>query len=361
MRIMQVMAGANTGGAEAFFVNLAGAFQRAGLKQEVVIRENQDRIRALADQGVTARELPFGGLLDFKTTPALRQIAQDFAPDVVLCWMSRASKAMPTGPYPKLARIGGYYKIKYYRDCDALIFNAPGLQTHLENQGWPAAKSHMIPNYSPLPTPPAALESFPDEKEALAVERSAIRQSLATPDDAKVLLALGRLHPVKAHDVLLKAMVQEPRAWLWLCGEGPEQENLIQLTQNLGLESRVRFLGWRDDKSTLFRASDICVHPSRSEPFGNVVPEAWVHQRPLIATDAEGPAHFMTAGTDGLIVPKDDAAALAQAITQLIDRPDLTQQLVAGGLRSYQAAFTEEACVSAYLELFKSLQKASQA
>ena len=359
MRIMQVMAGAQTGGAETFFVNLVAAFQRAGLPQQVAIRHNPARAEALRAHGVSPLELPFGGLLDFTTRSALKMTAQAFAPDVVLCWMSRASRAMPKGNYSKLARIGGYYKIKYFKGCDGLVFNAPGLQTHLISQGWPADRSHLIPNFSPLPDPPAALAAYPDEQEARAFERTAMRQSLATPADARVFLALGRLHPVKAHDVLLQALAREPRAWLWLAGDGPEREKLTQLSQQLGLQDRVRFLGWRNDRGTLFRAADFCVHPSRSEPFGNVVPEAWVHQRPLIATLAQGPAHFVADGKDGLLVPCDDPDSLAHALTRLLDEPETAASLVRAGLNAYQATFTEEVCVAAYLRLFESYRHAA--
>jgi len=69
--------------------------------------------------------------------------------------------------------------------------------------------------------------------------------------------------------------------------------------RDLGLESRVRFSGWRDDRAALLAAADICVFPSRYEPFGTVTVDAWAAKRPLIAAAAQGPKAYVTDGTDG--------------------------------------------------------------
>src|SRR3546814_2771750 len=65
--------------------------------------------------------------------------------------------------------------------------------------------------------------------------------------------------------------------WLWLAGEGPRRRALMQQAARLGLGDRVRFLGWRDDVAALLRAADVFLCPSRHEPLGNVVIEAWAH------------------------------------------------------------------------------------
>ena len=75
------------------------------------------------------------------------------------------------------------------------------------------------------------------------------RADFDTPDDVPLILALGRLHPVKGFDVLLRALVDVPNAYLWLAGEGPLKDGLQRQMRELGLESRVRFLGWRTDAS----------------------------------------------------------------------------------------------------------------
>ena len=182
-----------------------------------------------------------------------------------------------------------------------------------------------------------------------------VRDRLDTPVDAPLLLALGRLHRVKAIDVLLQALTLETRPYLWIAGDGPLRADLQTLARKLGVAERVRFLGWRDDRAALFAAADICVFPSRYEPHGTVTLEAWGHRTPLVAAASAGPAAYVRDGEDGLLVPTDDASALAVAIGRVIDEPGLADRLVEGGWRRYQADYTEETCVASYLQMFDRL------
>lgn len=338
MRVMQVLAGAPEGGAETFFVSLALALRRAGLEQQVAIRRNPARAAALREGGLEPLELRFGGPLDLVTPWRLRRLATRWRPDLVLCWMSRAAATMPRGPYLKLARIGGYYDPKYFRTCDHLLCITPALVERYAERGWPRRRLHFMPNFSTVVDEPAVP-----------------RATLATPEDAPLLLSLGRLHPAKGLDTLLHALVRVPRAHLWLAGDGPSRGELESLAVALGVAERVRFLGWRRDKSALLRACDLCVFPSRSEAFGTVIVEAWAHDRPLVAAAADGPRGFVEDGVTGLLVPIDDAEALAGAIARVIASPALAKSLVAAGRRRYLEEFTEAACVARYLGLFESL------
>jgi glycosyltransferase involved in cell wall biosynthesis len=338
LRVMQVMAGAGEGGAETFFVGLVLALHRAGLDQRVVIRHNPARAAALRQGGVEPVELPFGRWFDFHTVPGLRRQAGIYRPHVVMTWMNRASGAFPRGDFLRLARLGGFYDLKYHRRCDHLIGITPGLVEHVVSHGWPPARAHYLPNFASV-----------GEVQAVA------RESLDTPAEAPLLLALGRLHRAKAIDVLLQALTLETRPYLWLAGEEPLRAELQALARKLGVAERVRFLGWRDDRDALFGAADICVFPSRYEPHGTVTMEAWGQRTPLVAAAAAGPAAYVNDGEDGLLVPTDDAPALAAAIGRVIDEPALAAQLVAGGWRRHQDEFTEAACVARYLELFQKL------
>ncbi len=338
LRVMQVMAGARQGGAETFFVSLVLALHRAGLDQIVVMRSNLVRAVALRGSGVEPIELPFGRWTDFTTLPALRHQAKIYRPDIVLTWMNRASGLFPKGNFLRLGRLGGYYKLKNYRRCDHLLCITPDLVEHVATNDWPRERAHYLPNF-------AAVGEAPPLP----------RERLDTPPDAPLLLALGRLHEAKAIDVLLQALTMETRPYLWMAGDGPLRGVLKRLAGRLGVAERVRFLGWRDDRDALFGAADICVFPSRYEPHGTVTMEAWGHRTPLVAAAADGPAAYVRDGEDGLLVPIDDAPALAKAIGRVIDEQGLAGRLADGGWRRYQAEFTEEACVARYLDLFQRL------
>jgi glycosyltransferase involved in cell wall biosynthesis len=120
----------------------------------------------------------------------------------------------------------------------------------------------------------------------------------------------------------------------------------------LGVAERVRFLGWRIDPSALYRAADICVFPSRYEPLGNVVIQAWAHGLPVVAAESQGPKALIRPGEDGLLAPIDDPDGLAAAIRILLAKPQLRSGLAAKGLARVAAEFSEAAVVAQWRDLF---------
>lgn len=336
---MQALGSGRPGGAENMFTRLCLGLHAAGLEQKVLARFNADRYAALRAGGIEPLDLPFGGLFDWRTGPGFCRAIADFAPDVVLTWMNRATRFCPARvrnhPFVHVARMGGYYDMKYYRHCDHLIGNTRDIRDYFIREGWPAARAHYLPN-------------FIDARPAPAADRAA----LETPADAPLILALGRLHGNKAFDVLLQAVADLPGVWLWLAGSGPEELNLKSLAARLDIGGRVRFLGWRNDIAALLAASTVLAVPSRHEPLGNVVLEGWAHGVPVVAAEAVGPAALIHQGEDGLLVPVDDADALAAAFRRVLDSADLRRHLVAGGKARYEAEFTEQAVCSRYMDFF---------
>jgi glycosyltransferase involved in cell wall biosynthesis len=338
MRIMPLLAGASQGGAETFFVDLCAALARAGAAPHPVIRPRPEREAALRRAGMTVRTAPFGQWLDTRTAGVLRRAVAEVEPDVVLAFMNRAAAWMPAGPHLKIARLGGYYDLKYYRRCDHLVCITPDIRDHVVRAGWPPDRAHVLRNFATVDADPPA-----------------DRAALDTPPDAPVVLVTARLHPSKGIDTLLRALRAVPEAVLWVAGDGPERTALQRLAAHLGVAARVRFLGWRHDRGALYRAADIAVVPSRHEPFGTVNLEAWAYARPLVTTDAPGPAGLVRPETDALMVPREDAAALADALRRVLAEPQLAARLAAAGRARYTAGFDETAGVARYLELLRDL------
>jgi len=338
MRVMQLMAGAEFGGAEAFFTRLVIALRRARLHQRVIIRTNAHRSEQLRQGGLEPVELPFRGPLDLSTRLSLRREVSSFKPDIVMTWMNRATSMAPSGDFIHVARLGGYYDLKYYQKCDHLVGNTVDIVEYLTSQGWPEGKAHYLPN-------------FVDAETAPPVDRL----QYYTPQDAPLLLAMGRLHENKAFDVLIESLVRVPDAYLWLAGDGPDREKLVTLAEKMGVKPRVRFLGWRDDTAALLAACDLFVCPSRHEPLGNVVVEAWAQKVPVVAADSLGPGVLIENGVNGILVPVDDAAALATAIRGVLNDNALRAKIAAAGYASYKEKFTEEIVVKQYLDFFDRL------
>jgi glycosyltransferase involved in cell wall biosynthesis len=336
MRLLQAMAGARHGGAEGFFVRLAIALERAGQEQLVVIRRDAERAATLRQGGVEPLELPFSGRLDLATRLGLRRAVARFRPQVVLTWMNRATMLCPRGDFVHVARLGGYYDLKYYRRCNHLIANTRDIAEYLAAAGWPRERVRYLPNFV-----------------AAAKVNPVPRANLATPIDAPLALALGRLHPNKGFDMLLAALVQAPAVYLWLAGEGELGQTLERQARSLGVAERVRFLGWRDDTAALLAAADFLVCPSRHEPLGNVVIEAWAAGVPVMATASEGPRALIADDETGLLVPVDDARAMAGALRRLAEDSALRARLAAAGRAAYDAEYSEARVVTLYRDFLE--------
>jgi glycosyltransferase involved in cell wall biosynthesis len=337
--MLQVMGASSLGGAEAFFERLVIALHRRGLPQKVVIRTNSNAARAdrLRSAGLDLVQLTFGGPLDFWTRPQLRRLAREYKPDIVLTFQSRATAKMPSGDFVHIARLGGYYDIRNYRHCDYLIVIAPDMVRWLvEDEGWPKDRVALIPN-------------FVDTTRMAPCARS----SLATPDDKKLVVTMGRLHKNKGFDVLLQAMAKLPDTYLWLAGDGPEEARLKALADKLGVTGRVRFLGWRKDIPALLAAADLFVCSSRHEPLGSVTLEAWANAAPVVATASQGPSYLIESGKNGILVGIDKVDELAEAMGKVLADDALAHRLAQAGLHTYETQFSENKIIEDYLTLFE--------
>jgi glycosyltransferase involved in cell wall biosynthesis len=335
MSVLHLLGSAADGGAETYFASLVAALARADVEQACAIRPHKARQRAITEAGVPVRTFRFGGPLDVFTKHRIAAWARRRKASVALAWMNRAAAKTPTGPWARIGRLGGYYSLKYYRGFEALVANTPDIRRWVIEQGWPEEHVVYIPNFA------TARDSEPQD-----------RAALDTPEDAPLLLAMGRLHENKAHDVSLTALAQVPGAYLWIAGAGPLDAELKALAVRLGVADRVRFLGWREDASALYRAADICVFPSRFEPLGNVVIQCWAHGLPIVAAASQGPGALIRDEEDGLLAPVDDAEALAAQVRRLLAEPMLPIKLIQNGHARVEGEFSEAAVVAQWRELF---------
>lgn len=340
MKILNIMAGAHQGGAETAFVDICTALHERGVDQVIVTRAFTPRIELLKKKGIKVYGVPFRGKIDIITPFVVRHILKKEKPDIIQSWMARAASAIPKkhGAYAHVARLGGYYHLKNFSTANYFVTNTPALKTWLTDQGIDAARVTVITNFAQEST-----------------QEPVVRSSVNTPDDSYVVLALARYHANKGLDVLIKAAQKFPSMHVWLAGEGPERANLEQLADNLGIKDRIHFLGWRSDSAALLKACDVCVIPSRQEPFGNVFIQAWASRCPVIASTSEGPGFYMRDGEDGLLFPIDDVAALEACLARIFEDKVLRQKLIDHGFTRFKNEFTKEKTADSYLELYRTL------
>jgi glycosyltransferase involved in cell wall biosynthesis len=168
----------------------------------------------------------------------------------------------------------------------------------------------------------------------------------AAPGSAHVVL-VGRLSPRKGTDVALEAVAVLRESGrdvrLTLCGSvfaGYEwfEDQLRRRADEVDLAGAVELVGYVDPWEW-FARGDVVVVPSRVEPFGNVAVQAMLARRPVVASRTQGLAEIVRDGETGLLVPPDDAVALADAVAALADDPARASALAEAGQRDAAERF----------------------
>ncbi|GGP67323.1 glycosyltransferase family 4 protein [Streptomyces abikoensis] len=177
--------------------------------------------------------------------------------------------------------------------------------------------------------------------------------------DSKLVVAAGRLIPVKRYDLLINAWASVAAAhpdWkLRLYGRGPEQAKLRAQIDRLGLNESLTLMGAHSPIETEWAKGSIAAVTSREESFGMTIVEAMGCGVPVVATDCpHGPGEIISDGEDGLLVPVGDSDAIAKGLLKLIEDDELRRAMGAAALVSARR-YAPERIADAYLELIDDL------
>ena len=204
------------------------------------------------------------------------------------------------------------------------------------------------------------------------------RRRLGIPDDAVLLLFVGRLQPLKAPDVLLRAAARlvaaDPalRSRLVVAvvggpsGSGMEHPDyLTDLAAELGIADITRFEPptHQQTLADYYRAATVCIVPSYNESFGLVALEAQACGTPVIAAAVGGLQTAVADGSSGLLIKGHDPYEYADAVRDLIDDPSLRARLSAGAVRhagQFGWATTAAGVLDVYVEALASVRRAQQ-
>lgn len=174
-------------------------------------------------------------------------------------------------------------------------------------------------------------------------ERADARRKWGLPQDAFVITAIGRLSTEKRFDLYLETCAllaqQIPGARFMLVGGGKQEAALKEQAVALGLTGRLIFTGLTRDMKTVYAGSDLVMLTSDTEGTPHVLLEAMGSGIPVVATAVGGIPEFITDSEHGLLAPKGDKEALAQAAQRLHSNLALRARLVEAG-RSVAAQFT---------------------
>jgi glycosyltransferase involved in cell wall biosynthesis len=164
------------------------------------------------------------------------------------------------------------------------------------------------------------------------IDRASVRRAWGVPDEAPVVLFCGKLQPWKRPQDLLYAFAASgvPEAYLVFAGEGPLRDVMKSDAHSLGVDGRVRFIGFANQTQLpeIYCASDLMVLPSQYDAFGVVVNEAMLCGCPAVVSDRVGAGYdLIVSGQNGFVFPFGDIDALAKILRETLTVPSRLREL----------------------------------
>jgi L-malate glycosyltransferase len=186
--------------------------------------------------------------------------------------------------------------------------------------------------------------------------RATIRSSLGIFDDDVMIIAVGGFRHTKGYPDLVTAMARlasgSPSARLVIAGDGPLLDGVRQQVVDSQLQSRITFLGHRDDIRNLLGASDVYVSSSHTEGLSNAILEAMASGLPVVVTDV-GDSASVVSDAAGRVVPPRRPDLLATALSELVADPGLRSRLGAGGLSHVTAHHQVAGWAASMLDFYR--------
>jgi len=318
--IVNIMLASGLGGIEQAAIDYAEATRLAGHKSYLIM-DNKAKIaekaKALSLDYFTIKHY---GKWDVLASWKIRKLVRKLEADVVITHGNRAlSLSRWIGKIAKFT-VAHNYKIKT-GGITALICPTRDLQLHYQKKGLPEIKLPLLPNM-------------------VRVNQPFIQREAHNPI---VIGAMGRLVAKKGFEWLIKSLsLLQQRGVDFkaiIGGEGEEKSRLQALISKEKLESRIELIGWVKDSEDFYDRIDIFCLPSLHEPFGIVLLEAMAHSVPVIASDSEGPGEILEQGVSGMIFPKQEVNALADALQDVINNPEKRKFLAEHGYNRVKTTY----------------------
>lgn len=196
------------------------------------------------------------------------------------------------------------------------------------------------------------------------VDGTAVRRELSVGTDEFVVMTLDVMRRDKGHSYLIeavKSLSDEMPVRLLMLGTGPQEQNLRRMVADLGLEGRVRMLGYRGDVPACIAAADCVVLASTAnEATSQVIPQAQAMRKPVISTNVGGLGEVVTHQRTGVVVPPASADALADSIRWIFRNAEAARELAVNGHRQVHERFTFERMISDTEAVYRTVISASR-
>lgn len=342
MRVLHATKVQGIGGAEQHLLALLPALRGRGIDARFLSLDgglDADRFhRALEERGVPYRRVPIGRDASARVAQAVVRAVRAERPDLLHTHMvhadvygSIAAHALRV-PFVSTRHNDDRYLLGPFRHVDRAFMHGVGrivaisdaVRVFHERAGLPAGK---------LVTVHYGLDAAPTTPSEVTPAGAGI------PEDARLVLAIGRLIEQKDHATLLRAFARLDDAHLAILGWGPLEEQTRALAAELGVGARVHVLGRIEPRDWLARA-DVFAHTSRWEGFGIVLLEAMLSHLPVVATRVSAIPEIVVEDETGLLAAAGDDEAIAAALRRLLDDGALRTAMGDAGRERVRAEFS---------------------
>ena len=246
-------------------------------------------------------------------------------------------------PRREMPHLFGVWARRALRRCDRVIGCSEGVRQEVVRYlGVPSERTVQLDNLAEIQ------RIRKESEEPLPIER---------PEDTFVVVHAGRLQSQKNQAMLLDGFSRlEGKVELWMLGDGPLESDLKERASSLGIASKVRWLGFRENPFPFFRAADCLALTSSYEGLPNVVIEAMSCGTPVVATQCPyGPDELIEDSVTGLLVPMADTEALTCALERLKSDPEKRHEMGRAASESSERRFDRSQPSRAFENLFTSV------
>ena len=315
MHIINIMLSTGSGGIEQAFLDYCDGLMRRGHRVSAITHPEAEVNASLRFLGIRPVHLRNMGEWDMLAKLRLKRKLRKLKPDIIIAQTGRAFALAQPGARGLCPLVGVAHnynqRARRFKQGDGVLAITHDIIQFVAGHGVPEEKIFHIPNM-------VKCDALPARTQASRVP---------------VIGAMGRMVHKKGFDVYIEALrLLKEQGFQFsavLGGSGPEERALKKQAKASGLSETLQLTGWVGDKQGFYTGLDIFCLPSRHEPFGIVLLEAFTYGTAVVATATEGPRDIITPNFDALMATPDNAQNLASALAHALDDAPLRAELAA--------------------------------
>ncbi len=366
IRVLEVIQTMGIGGAETVMLNTACYLDKSRFEVHALVVGQGALVDRLRADGLGVDTFTFSKRYNWDLIRFIRGLIKKHKIDVVHTHLSRMntygfiatrfSRAANVMTVHGLTEFAGFLGRTYYSIFGPLSGKIVTVSNVLADDFRAAThvsrdKIAVIPNGIDL------------ERFGRKIDRREVLERFALPLDAKIIMAVGNIRPIKGFDFLIESFqriaAEEPRLAVVICGHdfAGHQKRLDEMIGRYHLTGRIYYTDFVPDIETLYGVADVYAMTSVSEGFSLTTVEAMASSKPVVSTDCVGPREIIDNGVDGIIVPERDPVLFGWTMLELIRDDRRRKDLGEAARRKVEERYSIQKSVAAFEELFASLAR----